>query len=145
MNTKNKKIIRFSILLTIMLSFLAFIFYKSEPKYINNYDNKQIEKFDYVTIPKYTYENQNGVVLQVDTIRKQALIVVKGFMDNEFYNIVINDKSSYRIVGKGTFYHKINVWLGFNVMIITQIFIMIICAILFVTLSYDLWDILNKE
>jgi hypothetical protein len=81
----------------------------------------------------------NGIVLQVDSTT--ALIKVKKWRE-EFYQLDLK-KSDYRIIGKGTIYHKINDYVGFNIMLITQIFITILSIIIGVTVFSTLKDLLN--
>lgn len=143
MKKRNIKI--FAILTVLMLSYVAWVFYISEPKYIDNC-KKKVERYDYVSLPEYKYSFEskqeviNGIVLQVDETK--AIVACKTFGSSDFYEIDLA-KSEYRIIGKGTIYHKINDFVGFNIMMITQIFIAILSAILLISLGSTLWDVLN--
>lgn len=143
MKNKNIKVAVFIMLTISMVYYIGWVFYMSEPKYIDNC-NKKLEKYDYVSIPKYKYlsSNQeviNGFILQVD--EKKALIKCKKYRD-EFYELDLKE-SVYRIVGKGTIYHKVNDYVGFNIMVITQLFIGILCAIIMIILITTLTEILK--
>ena len=143
MKNKNIKVTVFIVLTISMVYYIGWVFYMSEPKYIDNC-NKKLEKYDYVSIPKYKYlsSNQeviNGFILQVD--EKKALIKCKKYSD-EFYELDLKE-SVYRIIGKGTIYHKVNDYVGFNIMVITQLFIGILCAIIMIILIKTLTEILK--
>lgn len=143
MKNKNIKVTVFIVLTISMVYYIGWVFYMSEPKYIDNC-NKKLEKYDYVSIPKYKYlsSNQeviNGFILQVD--EKKALIKCKKYRD-EFYELDLKE-SEYRIIGKGTIYHKVNDYVGFNIMVITQLFIGILCAIIMIILITTLTEILK--
>lgn len=143
MKNKNIKVTVFIVLTISMVYYIGWVFYMSEPKYIDNC-NKKLEKYDYVSIPKYKYisSNQeviNGFILQVD--EKKALIKCKKYRD-EFYELDLKE-SVYRIIGKGTIYHKVNDYVGFNIMVITQLFIGILCAIIMIILITTLTEILK--
>lgn len=123
-----------------MISYIGWTFYISEPIYTNNCTNKQLEKFDYVSIPYYRNEVQNGLVLQVDS--NKALLKVTRFSSDDFYELDLKNRN-FRVVGKGTLYHKVNEYIGFNIMRISQIFIMILIAIVIITLISILTDLLK--
>lgn len=90
MTGKKKRAIRLLLLIVGMVAYVSWVFYISEPKYINNLQDKKLEVYDYVSIGKYridTYdqqEMQNGIVLQLDD--KIALLLVKDYHD-EFYQL----------------------------------------------------------
>ena len=144
MKKQKIKIATFIILLITMIIYIGWVFYISEPKYIDGCYKKP-ERYDYVSIPKYTFDGEtkqevvNGIVLQVDSTT--ALVKCKRWGD-EFYELDLK-KSDYRIVGKGTIYHKINDYVGFNIMVITQLFIGILSGILIITLTSILGKTLN--
>jgi hypothetical protein len=96
---------------------------------------KPIEKFDYVSLPDYSYSGsntdvKNGLVLQIDSTK--ATVLIKDYRD-EFVEVDIK-AHNYRIIGKGTIYHNINNYVGMNIMLITQIFIFVLCIVLCVAL-----------
>lgn len=132
-----------------MLSFIIFIFYSSEPKFIDNISpNQKIVAYDYISLPDHLYENigsesnqyvNNGLVLQTDGI--SALVKVEESYKSNMIQINVKDYQ-YRIVGKGTWYHKVNQYVGFNIMIITQCFIGFLLAIVAITQSKLLAEIL---
>lgn len=136
---KRKKIILASLIL-MMMCYVGWIFYISEPTYIDNC-NKNIEKFDYVSITRNPYDNEvkTGLVLQVD--RNYAIVKVDKYGSSYYYEIAINS-TDYRIIGTGTLYHKVNTYIGFNIMLITQICILVIMAILIITQASILRDLL---
>lgn len=132
-----------------MVSYILWTFYISEPKYINNINQKQLEAFDWISLPeKYSWEegnNQsvvNGLVLQIDG--QKALVKTEGrysFSSDDMVEVDIK-AHQYRIVGQGTIYHRVNQWVGFNMMLITQIFIGICVALLMITQTKALSDII---
>jgi hypothetical protein len=112
-----------------MIVYVGWVFYLSEPKYVDNC-YKVPQRYDYVSLPKYSFrdrlEVENGIVLQVDS----ATILVKTHKwSDKFHSIPIHS-NSYRVIGKGTIYHKVNDYVGFNIMMITQFIIGILIAIL---------------
>lgn len=139
-----KKITLFTLLLLSMITYIVFMFYMSEPKYINNPDKTayyDIEKYDIVSVRPYqgiAYDLKIGMVIQVDTtsFKNSDYAVVKSMQWNNVYNdIKINtDTPGFKIIGKGTFYHKVNHFIGFNIVMITTAFVMIFCVIIFVVL-----------
>jgi hypothetical protein len=133
------KILFFTLSIIAMIYYIGWVFYISEPKYINNC-NKKIEQFDYVSVPysDYSEEVLNGLVLQLDD--NFALVKVKHW-SGEYRELNIKD-SKYRIVGTGTIYHKVNDYVGFNIMIISQIFIAALLIFLFSSLFPILKDII---
>lgn len=145
MSKQKVKIAVFITLLVSMIFYIGWVFYVSEPKYIDSC-YKVPERYDYVSIPEYKYSWQtnteviNGIVLQVDSTT--ALVKVKKWRE-EFYQLDLN-KSDYRIIGKGTIYHKINDYVGFNIMLITQIFITILAVVIGITVFSALKDLLNN-
>lgn len=144
--TKNK-IVLFTTLLVIMITYIGWVFYISEPKYIDNC-YKKVEKFDYVSIPKSQYwdlktgnvDVENGIVLQIDSTKAIVKLVR---WSTEFIEMDLK-QHNFRIIGKGTIYHKVNNYVGINVMSITQIFIGILSAILIIILVTILIDIIYK-
>jgi hypothetical protein len=145
-HNKKKNLIKLSIISTLLLAFVITIFYLSEPTYIDGIDGKSLAKYDWIILPHCYGENRvdEGIVLQVD--KTYAMIKVKGsFMEmTEFYNISIA-QHEYRTVGKATIYHKINDYVGFNVMFITQAFIIILLIIVYINLFPGLYDIMMDE
>jgi hypothetical protein len=135
MKNKNIKLIIFIALSLSMIYYIGWVFYMSEPKYIDNC-NKKVEKYDYVSLPEHKFsfetkqEVKNGIVLQVDSTK--AIVKCTGYND-KFYEIDLKE-SQYRIIGKGTIYHKVNNYVGFNIMLITQLLIGALCAIIIITL-----------
>jgi hypothetical protein len=154
MNTSNMsqktKARLFFVLLIMMIGYILWSFYISEPKYENGANSRKIETYDWVSLPesKYSWEDDsnrnvmNGLVLQVDETK--ALVKTEGrysFSGDEMVEVDIK-AHKYRIVGKGTIYHKVNNWVGFNIMIITQIFIGIVAGILMITQTKLLSDLI---
>jgi hypothetical protein len=129
---QSKKIWIFLFLLAGMLYFIGWIFYISEPVYMNN-SYKKPEKYDMISMPEYSFIQSDksvitGIVIQVDSAK--ILVKAKSFLFNEkFYDLDINDKN-YRVVGKGTIYHKVNDYVGFNIMLFAQVCIGVVFVIL---------------
>lgn len=148
--SKKKSAFALLALMLSMLSFIIFVFYSSEPKFIDNISpNQKIVAYDYISVPSSLWHNigsednqyvNNGLVLQTDGVN--ALVKVnEGYRDDM---IQINNKAhEYRIVGKGTWYHKVNQYVGFNIMLITQIFIGFLLAVVAITQSKLLAEILK--
>ena len=134
------KLALLSTLLLGMLFYIGWVFYISEPQYIDNC-YKKVEQFDYVSIPEShyssfgnTYANNdvnNGIVLQVDSTKA----IVKVIRWSEEFTEIDLKKHEFRIIGKGTIYHKVNNYVGMNIMLITQVFIGILAAILMYVVS----------
>lgn len=144
--SKIKHAIIFSILTLSMLFYLGSVFYLSEPKYIDNC-KQELQRYDYVSIPEYSFGNDikkeviNGIVLQVDK-EKALLKCKKYFMSSDYFYELDFKKSEYRIIGKGTIYHKVNDYVGFNIMIISQFIIGILLAIVIISLVTTLKELL---
>lgn len=122
-----------------MITYILWVFYISEPKYINNLQDKKLEVYDYVSIcercNEYDYHQmKNGIVLQVDN--EFALLMVKQYKDT-YFQLNLKDKD-YRVIGRGTIYHKVNQYVGFNIMLITQICISVLTAIFIIITFYNL-------
>lgn len=132
--TKKTKLITLIMLLLSMIFYVGWVFYISEPKYIDNC-YKTPERYDYVSLPKYSFgsgvEVENGIVLQVDST---TMLVKTSRYGGEFHSVPIYS-NAYRVIGRGTIYHKVNDYVGFNIMLITQIVIGILVAVLMVTVT----------
>jgi hypothetical protein len=138
-------------LLILMLSYVMFIFYVSEPTYTSNIKDRPLKPFDFVSVQDDLWRNlgddsnyqvNTGIVLQTDGTK--ALVSVKGRYlgsDDELYELKLKDHK-YRLIGEGTFYHKVNYYVGFNLMIITQVIIGGLLGILLVTQIKLLSDLL---
>lgn len=160
-NTKTKIAIFTTLLITI-IAYIGWIFYMSEPKYIDNaktYRQNEIERYDVVS-SKDNYGNTNlGMVIQIDTNFKNEHRAIVKNLDPVYswdkittiHLYILHDSTSetygftadYRIIGKGTFYHKVNTFVGFNIMMITTILIGIVGAIIFYTLTGILFEMLG--
>lgn len=147
------KIAIFTTLLLGMLFYIGWIFYMSEPKYIDNAKtNRQneIERYDVVS-SKDSYGNTNlGMVVQIDSnFKNETRAIVRNFENvyswDKITTIHLKKFSAtdsteggyitdYRIIGKGTFYHKVNSFVGFNIMMITTFIIIILSIVVLVTL-----------
>lgn len=124
------KLILFTTILIGIIVYVAWIFYMSEPKYTDN-NYKRPEKYDFVSVPYFrldkSWEVKNGLVLQVDS---STFTMRADDYFHEYYQI--NFKTDkYKVIGRGTFYHKVNSFVGFNIMLITTILVMIFGAIIF--------------
>ncbi|MEY2701924.1 MAG: hypothetical protein RLY43_557 [Bacteroidota bacterium] len=145
MKKKNIKVAIFIVLTISMIYYIGWVFYTSEPTYIDNC-NKKVEQFDYVSVKKYEWSNGrveviNGIVLQVDD--SKAIIKCKEHSFSDDYYELDLKENNFRIIGKGTIYHKVNNYVGFNLMLITQLFIGILCAIIIITLISTLREMLE--
>ena len=142
------KIALFVILLIIIVSYILWMFYMSEPQYIDNpRKGTKIEKYDIVSIRPYNNTENSlkiGMVLQIDStsFKNNDYAVIKSLQYRDTFNdILINTKTpAFKIIGTGTFYHKINYFIGFNLMLLTTFIVMIIGIIVFVTLIRLLLD-----
>ena len=135
---KGLRITALSMLMLLMTCYILVCFYLSKPTYIDNC-NRLAEKYDYISVP--TYEDgfeQNlgrtmtGVVLQVDS--SQALVKMED-LDKEIYELGLKH-DFYRVVGKATIYHKINIHFGFNLIFITQILAGLILILSFIKIIF---------
>jgi predicted RND superfamily exporter protein len=143
----------FTGLLLLMVTYISWIFYMSEPKYIDNAKtNSQdnLQRYDIVS-SKNEYDNEClGMIIQIDSnnYKNETRAIVRNFetpyrsdnfktitMKKIFKDsVIIGFTQDYRIIGKGTFYHKINHFIGFNIMMFTTILIIIIALIIAVSL-----------
>jgi hypothetical protein len=148
MNKRKKARIFFGLIL-LMVTYIGWSFYISEPKYIDGISSKKIETFDWVSIPDRTFswdknsDVRMGIVLQVDGDR--ALIKSEGrySCSNEEMKDIIISEGKHRIVGRGTIYHKVNHYVGFNIMMISQVLIGILLLIILFTQVSILNDLLS--
>ena len=148
-----KKAIIFTTLLIGMISYITWIFYMSEPKYIDNAkaeSQNNIEKYDVVNTVNSNGDVCIGVVIQIDNnFKNETRAIVKNFehpySNDAFTTIHLKDiiakdstkagfTQDYRIIGKGTFYHKVNHFIGFNIMMTTNAFVIIMILIIGSTL-----------
>lgn len=129
-----------------MVTYVVWIFYMSEPKYINNANENKVQVYDYISVPGGRYDDQvlNGIVLQMDTSRMLVKLPHRySVFRSEYRELPIT--SGFRIVGKGTFYHKVNNYVGFNIMFITQAIIMILIIVLSNTTYKLLFDVFDLD
>lgn len=132
------KIAIFTTLLLGMLFYIGWIFYMSEPKYIDNPQTNEVKRYDYVSIRPYeNIENYlyTGIVLQIDTTSFQNHYATVKCSDGLYRDIYINGATrQFKIIGTGTFYHKVNAFVGFNIMMITTLVIAILAIVILITL-----------
>lgn len=134
-------------IISAMIFYVGWAFYISEPKYVNYQERKNIAPYDLVSYDEYhlSFQDENvknvnvGIVLQVDSTI--ALIKTLETFSSDLKEVKIA-QHDYRVIGKGTIYHKVNQWVGFNLMLITQIFIGIFAGLLIITQSKLLSDLL---
>lgn len=149
---KKKTIIFIALFLSISL-YIAWIFYMSEPKYIDNINSERqakIQKYDVVSTHNNLGDLDIGMIIQIDTTDvKQTKAIVKNF-ENAYSNdnfttihltsIPKTDSCQlgftidYRVIGRGTFYHKVNHFIGFNIMMTTTALLVIIELIIAIVL-----------
>lgn len=151
--------IKIAILTTLllgMLLYIGWIFYISEPTYIDNAKagrQNEIEKYDVVST-KDSYGNTNlGLVVQIDSNYNNGTVtkaIVKNFeyvyhwdklttINLKKYVDSVTNKSGfvildYRIVGRGTFYHIVNSFFSFNIMRVSTNIIAILAILILITL-----------
>jgi len=145
MKKKNIKVAMFIVLAISMVYYIGWVFYMSEPTYIDNC-KKKVERFDYVSVKKYGWSDGrveviNGIVLQVD--ESTAIIKCEEYSFSDVYYELDLKKNDFRIIGQGTIYHKVNNYVGFNLMLITQLFIGILSFIITATLVSTLSEMLK--
>jgi hypothetical protein len=147
--SRNKKAIVFICLSVLMIAYIGWTFYISEPKYIDGISSKKIETFDWIAMyeKEWSWDEETnvvmGIVIQVDGDR--ALVKTDGqysFSEGRMRDLQIST-SKYRIVGRGTIYHKVNQYVGFNIMLISQVFIGILLLIILFTQVSILKDFLS--
>jgi hypothetical protein len=149
MTYKSRRILVLTAVNLLMLGYVIFMFYKSEPEYVNNSYGKPIVG-DYVNV----YDNADfahsfycGMVVQTDSA-SFSLNVRTSMTDVQhnsgIYSIPYKGTVPYKIIGKGTFYHKVNAYLGFNIMFITICIIIVFFAVTFYTEINIIWQILNS-
>jgi hypothetical protein len=136
------------------LTFLiGYIFYLSEPRYVDDIayikKGQRLERYDYVSLPKYNGifssdgNIENGLVLQVDSA--YALVLMENdFMRHDNYVQLKLKDHKYRLVGKGTIYHKVNHFIGFNIFMLTEIGLLILTVVLYVTTISTLISVLKE-
>ncbi len=143
-----KKLIVLTVMNLLMAAYVIFMFYKSEPKYINDsYRKPQV--WDYVVVSglgSYEKEQADGVVIQTDsssfTFRYKKGLKTDG-PGGGLYSIRY-DAGNYKVIGTGTFYHKVNAYIGFNIMLITTLIIIVFIAVVFYTETSIIWSLINK-
>jgi hypothetical protein len=143
-----RKIIVLTIMNVIMMWFVIFMFKKSEPNYVNN-SNRRPMVWDYVIVTgldTYGEAHADGVVVQTDStsfvFRYQKGIKMDG-PTGGLWNIPYN-AGNYKVIGTGTFYHKVNAYVGFNIMLITTLIIIVFFAVVFYTETSIIWSLVNK-
>jgi hypothetical protein len=132
----------FSVLFLSLIGLVAWMFYMSEPTYIDHPKlPSEIAKYDIITMRPYGSMESDlfiGMVIQVDTtsFTNNHYAVVKSTQWMKSYRDVKIDTitPNYKIIGRGTFYHKANHFVGFNIMFITTLAIIIIAIVVLVFL-----------
>lgn len=137
---KKEKWIKLTILTSMLLSavwYVGYVFNASEPTYIDNPDRTyEVHKDDYVVITFVDGRCEHGLVIQVDTtsyIYSNAATV--RLSDGEIHQLTIDKvrkSQAFRIIGKGTFYHRVNNMIGWNICMTTAILCIGICILLLV-------------
>lgn len=132
MNNRN----RLLIYIGCMLAYILLVFYLSEPKYSNDVSQGDPQVYDYVIVPSYsssTWDHvDQGIVLQRGIGpdgKDRILIKITSDSWSKDKDVEVKGRD-YRIVGKGTIYHKINRYIGFNIMMITQVIVTILLIVL---------------
>lgn len=135
METKNK-IIALVCVVLVMISYIGWSFYISEPKYENDC-NRNVGIYDFITLNEYSYSS--GEIKNVDLCiviqtSKDIILVKKMNKYTDTYLELNKNKNNYRVVGKGTIYHKVNNYVGFNIMQLSQIFSVLLISILVIVI-----------
>jgi hypothetical protein len=124
--------------------------YKSEPKYKNDmYGYPKVN--DYVSVYhklQYNDITENtftGLVVQTDT-SSFSMMFSSGFNDFRNSGIISFPYKGvpYKILGTGTFYHKVNLYVGFNIMMITIWINIVLAGVIFVMLSVLIRNIITQ-
>lgn len=114
-----KETLKRAIWITIPLLWVATVFYLSEPQFKSESKNN-LEPGDIVScVNKYSGESNMFVVLQLSDGKFFAKSIKGGISLDKYIDKSIKDKN-YRVIGRATIYHKVNMYVGFNIMIITQ-------------------------
>ena len=130
---------------------IVYILKSSEPTYIDNLDNREVQKWDYV-IDKYGNE---GVVVQVDILWFSYIVKdnyganhIKTLLKNEnkwTHSYSDDDQSygdkGYKIIGKGTWFHKMRATIGSWTEFILVLFNIIMVFSLAPIIITNVWDI----
>lgn len=147
MTTKAKARLFFGITIA-MIGYIGWSFYISEPKYENNANSRKLQAYDWVSLPGHSYSwdknanmtVENGLVLQIDS--SKALVKIDSGHSWEDMKELDIAAHQYRIIGRGTIYHKVNHWVGFNIMVISQFLIGALLVMIVVTQSKLLFELL---
>lgn len=137
--TRKSKARKFTFLLILMMTYVLGVNWLSEPTYVQG-DMPRPKPFDLVVLPEYesitrtsNVEVEQGMVLQVSADR--ALVKIKspylGGSDS-FKDVKISE-GAYRVIGEGTIYHKVNHFIGFNLMFTSQLVMIGLIVLLFIT------------
>lgn len=115
-----------------MLFYIGIVFYLSEPKYIDYYKPASApDTWDYVSIRQYRDgEVANGIVVQKDST---SFLVKSDYYSRDIFYRIANNNNEYWVVGKGTIYHKVNHFVGFNIMVVTQALIAFLIVALLIS------------
>jgi len=132
--------ITFLLWVVFLVSTISTIWYLSEPKYID-YIQKDVEKYDLV-VNNTRYITELSIVLQVS---KDKILIKDITGWNDSYHYLDRNPKTFDIVGKGTIYHKVNFYVGFNLMFISQILLSILLAVVIIINSKLLYDFLAIE
>lgn len=142
-NIKIKIVVLVS-LLFLMIGYIIFMCYESEPKYENNiYRVPQVG--DYVDVflaGGYSADDNtyNGFVVRTDS-NSFSVNFKTSFEDYRKSGIISFPKKfeplvgNYKILGRGTFYHKANLYVGFNIMMITIWINIVLAIVILITLG----------
>jgi hypothetical protein len=121
---------KFRLMLLVAISYLAWTWYISEPTYISGNTDRTIQTYDWVSVPQYgitfgdSTQNQDvetGIVLQTDG--ETALVKLEPRFLGGSSNLTEIDikQGTWRLIGTGTIYHKVNQYIGFNLFLISQV------------------------
>lgn len=149
MTYKSKRILTLTIVNLLLVGYVLFMFYKSQPEFINNYYGRP-SAGDYVNVYDSQHDGSfySGMVVQTDS--SSFTLNVSTSMadinhDSGIYSIPYKGFAAYKIIGKGTFYHRVNAYVGFNIMFITIVIIIILALVTLRAETLIVYQILSGE
>jgi hypothetical protein len=140
-----KQTTKFWIMITVAIGYIAWTWYVSEPRYVSNNRDNTIQTYDWVSVPEYgiltfdTIQNQDvetGLCLQTDGQTALIKLEPRYFGAGSKLIEVNIGNGKWRVIGKGTIYHKVNHYIGFNLFLLSQILTMALIG-LFIYKLYD--------
>lgn len=143
------KLLVFTLQFLLLTTSLVFIFMNSEPTYTND-NAKKIEINDILAVQTdgYSKDIDLYIVLQVNHFEPNATALLKELSSGPFprdaYLTYTHKNLLHNVVGKGTFYHKINAFAGFNLMFVTQFLLSLWLVIVTFVILDTLSDVMRE-